>query len=47
MIVQVENCQLEVGLVYEQTYEVIADGPLEGLVCRMEVRAWPKMGWIK
>ena len=42
MIVWCENCQLEIGLVYEQTCEVIADGPLEGLVCRMEVRLWPK-----
>ena len=43
MIIQVENCQLEVGLVYEQTCEVIADGPLAGWGLRMEVRMWPKL----
>ena len=43
MIVQLENCQLEVGLVYEQTCEVIADGPLAGWGLRMEVRVWPKI----
>ena len=43
MIVQVENCQLEVSLVYEQTYEVIADGPLAGWGLRMAVRLWPKL----
>ena len=43
MIIQVENCQLEVGLVYEQTYEVIADGPLEGWICGSKVRIWPKI----
>ena len=41
MIVQLENCQLEVGLVYEQTCEVIADGPLAGWGLRMEMRVWP------
>ena len=43
MIIQLENCQIEVGLVYERTCEVIADGPLVGLGCWMEVRVWPKL----
>ena len=43
MIIQPENCSLEIGLIYEQTCEVIADGPLAGLGCRMEVRVWPEI----
>ena len=43
MIIQLENCQLEIGLVYEQACEVITEGPLAGWGLRMEMRVWPKI----
>ena len=43
MIIQLENCRLEVGLVYEQTCEVITGGLFEGWMLRTEVRIWPKI----
>ena len=43
MIIQLENCSLEIGLIYEQTCEVITEGPLAGWGCRMEVRVWPEI----
>ena len=43
MIIQLDNCSLEIGLVYEQSHEVITDGPLAGLGCRMEARIWPEI----
>ena len=43
MIIRLENCQLEIGLVYEQTCEVITEGPLAGWWLRMEVRVWPTL----
>ena len=43
MIIQLENCSLEVGLVYEQSLEEITEGLLAGWWLKTEVRVWPKL----